>query len=255
MAGEDVVVEKRGHILLVTIDRPEARNAIHVDMAWKISEAMDRLDAERDLFLGIITGAGSMFTAGADLKAVAKGVTRPLPPRGNFGICRTPPDKPMIAAVEGPALGGGFEIALACDLIVAARDARFGLPEARHGIVAAAGGVFRLPQRIPSALAAEMALTGQPRDSEFLYRHGLINRIAEPGYALVTALAFADEILANGPLALAAIVRIMRATRGRSDAEAWEIQQPLLNAVRSSADREEGLRAFAEKRAPVWQGQ
>jgi enoyl-CoA hydratase len=254
MAGEHVIVEKRDHVLLVTIDRPEARNAIDIDMAWKISEAMDQLDAEDDLYLGIIAGAGGIFTAGADLKAAARGTTRPLPPRGNFGICRTPPDKPMICAIDGAALGGGLEIALACDLIVAARDARLGLPEARHGIVPAAGGVFRLQQRIAPGLATEMALTGQPRGAEFLHQHGLINRLSEPGEALFVALAFAEELLANGPLALAAIVRIMRSARGRSDEEAWEMQGPILEQVRNSADRTEGLRAFAEKRRPVWQG-
>lgn len=246
--------ETIGHLLVVTIDRPEARNAIDRDGAYAMAAAMDRLDEEEALFAGIITGAGGCFSAGADLKAARIGHTRPLPERGLFGVCGRPPGKPLIAAVEGLAVGGGFEIALACDMIVASREARLGLPEVRRGLVAAGGGVFRLARRLPSSLAAEVALSGTFRSADFFWRHGLINRLTEPGAALAGALELAEEILANAPLALAATVQVMRATRGMTDAEAWIAQEPLLERPRQSEDRQEGLRAFGEKRKPVWKG-
>lgn len=253
LAGETagLRVETRGPVLLITIDRPYVRNAVDSDTAWAIAAAMDRLDNDPALVLGILTGAGRVFSAGADLKAKA---TRPLPERGNFGMCFRPAGKPLIAAIEGFALGGGLEMALACDLIVAAKDASLGLPEVRHGVVAAGGGAFRLAQRIPYALAMEVALSGAPRSAEWFATQGLINRLTEPGAALQAALALADELLASSPSALAAAVAIMRASSGQGDAVAWALQAPIVAALRETADYAEGRRAFVERRLPVWRG-
>ncbi len=235
-------VEARGPVLLVTIDRPHVRNAVDNATAWAIAAAMDRLDNDPALVVGILTGTSGFFSAGADLKAAP--ASRPLPDRGHFGLCARPPTKPLIAAIEGFALGGGLEMALACDLIVAARDARLGLPEVRHNLVAAAGGAFRLARRVPYHIAMEVALTGTPRGSEAFARWGLVNRLTEPGEALAGSLALAAELLANGPTALAATVRIMRGARGLSDADAWAMQRPILTELRATADYAEGRRAF-----------
>lgn len=247
-------MEERGHILVITINRPEVKNAFDKATAEALEMALDHLDSEQTLYAGIITGGGGTFCSGSDLHALARG-ERPFgKSRGAFGIFARPPKKPLIAAVEGLAAGGGFELCLACDLIVAARNARFGLPEVKHNLVAVGGGLFRLPKRIPYHLAMELALTGEMRDAEFFHRYGVVNRVVEPGTALDAALDFADAILANGPTALAATKEIISASADWTDEEAWERQIPIARKAFTSEDSNEGLRAFAEKRKPVWKG-
>lgn len=251
--SEPVGVERRGHVLIVTLNRPEAKNACNLAMASGIHAAMDRLDDEDDLFVGIITGAGGTFSAGADLKALERG-ERGVTERGGFGMFKRPARKPLIAAVEGYAVGGGLELCLCCDLIVAASDAKLGLPEVRHNVVAVGGGLFRLPRRIPYHLAMELALTGQLRDAAFFQQYGLINRVCAPGGALEEAINLTELLLVNGPTALAASKQIMRQASDWTDAEAWDKQAPIAAHAFDAEDRREGVRAFAEKRKPVWQG-
>ena len=242
---------RRGPVLVVEIDRPEARNAFDAAAAQAMNAAMDELEGDAALVLAVIAGRHGVFSAGADLKAAARG-ERPHAARGGFGVSRRPPMKPLIAAVEGKALGGGFELALACDLIVAARDASFGLPEVRHNVIALGGGLFRLPRRMPYHLAMEMALTGAPEGAERLHALGVVNRLAEPGGALDAALALAERLLVNGPTALSATKEIIHRAMDWPIDVAWEAQVPIAARALDSEDRQEGLRAFAEKRAPQW---
>ena len=248
-----ILTERRGNILVVTINRPEARNAFDSISAQAMHAAMDLLDREDELFVGIITGAGGVFSAGADLKAVARG-ERAVTDRGGFGMFNRPSRKPLIAAVEGYAVGGGLELCLSCDLIVAARDAKLGLPEVKHNVVAVGGGLFRLPRRIPYHIAMELALTGGFQSAEFFHRYGLVNRVTEPGKALDGALALADLLLANGPTAVAASKEIMFRSANWTDEQGWKEQAPIAAVAFNAEDRTEGLRAFAEKRTPVWRG-
>jgi enoyl-CoA hydratase len=255
MTDETVSTRIEDRVLIVTIDRPDRRNAIDHTTAHRLEAAWDRLDGDPDLRAAVLTGAGGFFCAGADLKAAAAG----SPPartdrRGQFGTIQAPPEKPLVVAVEGDALGGGCELALACDLIVASRTSRFGLPESRRGVMAAAGGLIRLPKRLPLNIAMEMALTGAPQPAERLYDLGLVNRLCEPGEALAVAIELARTIAENAPLAVTGAKRVMTAALGVTEAEAWALQQPELERVRSSADYREGIAAFAEKRAPKWQG-
>ena len=243
-----------GAIQLITIDRPERRNAIDTETAWGISAALDELDTDRDLRLGILTGAGGTFCAGMDLAAFLAGERPSVGRRGFAGVVEAPPEKPLIAAVEGAAVAGGFEIVLACDLVVAASDARFGLPEVRRGLVAGGGGLMRLARRAPFHLAMEWALTGEFVAARRAAEVGLVNRVTEPGGALAAAVELAEQIAANGPLALAATKRVLTECQDWSRNEEFERQRAITEPVRDSADAREGALAFREKRAPRWTG-
>lgn len=241
-------------VLLVTINRPQARNAVTAAVAEGIAAAMDRLDGDPDLRVGVLTGAGGTFCAGMDLKAFVRGERPVVPGRGFAGVTRQPPATPLIAAVEGYALAGGFELVLACDLVVAGEGAVFGIPEVRRGLVAAAGGLLRLPERIPYHQAMELALLGNHIPAARARELGLVNRLVPDGTALDAALALAAEITANGPLAVAASKRIVASAGGWREDEMWERQAAIAEPVAASEDAVEGARAFAEKRAPVWSG-
>jgi len=254
MSEERILTERRGHVLVVTINRPEARNSFDGASAQALEAAADRIDAEDDIFIAVITGAGGNFSAGADLKAAARGERGATSKRGGFGWFGKPPKKPVIAAVEGYAVGGGFELCLSCDLIVAAKTAKFGLPEVRHNVVAVGGGLFRLPRRMPYHLAMELALTGEFRDAEFMQRWGVVNRVVETGQAVDEAVRWAEALQVNGPTALAASKEIMFHSPDWTDDEAWRAQMAYAQAALASEDRKEGLAAFAEKRRPVWKG-
>jgi enoyl-CoA hydratase len=240
-------------VFVATLNRPDARNAINQAAAQKIASWVDELDADPDLRAGVLTG-GDTFSAGMDLKAFLSGESPHVGERGFAGIVQAPPRKPVVAAVEGYALAGGFELALACDLIVAAKDAKFGIPEVRRGLVAAAGGLLRLPRRIPYHLAMELALTGEPIDGERAHAIGIVNRIAESGGALDAALELAHAIANNGPLAVQASKQIVSCAPEWSSEEAWAKQGEIAGPVFVSEDAREGATAFAERRAPNWQG-
>lgn len=247
-----VIVETDGPLIVITINRPEVRNAVDREVAYGVCEAVDRLDQHDDLRVGILTGAGGFFSSGMDLKAFLRGEATRVKDRGILGIARTPPVKPLIAAVEGGALAGGFESVLACDLVVSARDAYFGLPEVKRGLAAAAGGLIRLPRLIPPRVAMEAALTGDPLTAEELHRHGLVNRLVEPGRALEEAKELAQRIIANAPLAVAASKRVIVEQRNWSDAESFDRQEAITAPVLASDDAREGAAAFKEKRQPKW---
>ena len=249
-----VSTQADGPLWLITISRPEARNAVNRAVAEGLARAMAQLDERPELRVGIVTGAGGNFCSGMDLKAFTGGEIPMLPGGGFAGFVEQPPRKPLIAAVEGYALAGGFEIALACDLLVASRSAVFGIPEVRRGLAAAAGGLMRLPARVPRALAMELALTGRFMSAEEARAAGLLNRLVEAGGALAAARELALEIAANAPLAVAASKQVVRQSLGWGELEMFARQQPLLADITASADALEGARAFAEKRAPVWQG-
>jgi enoyl-CoA hydratase len=249
-----VHIEQQGATLVVSIDRPKQRNAVNRDVSLAIADALQRLDQQPELQVGVLTGRGSTFCAGMDLHAFLEGERPELENRGFGGLTEAPPRKPLIAAVEGYALAGGCELALACDLIVAAEDAWFGLPEVTRGLVAGSGGLIRLPRRIPPAIALEYALTGERMSAPTAHSWGLVNRLTSSGGALPGALALARLIAANAPLSVQMTKRIMRESAGWNEGEIWARQRPLVESVLASEDAREGARAFAEKRDPRWRG-
>ena len=249
----EVITEAKGGVLIVTINRPEAKNAMNKAAAEAISAAMDRLEAEDDLRVAILTGAGGTFCSGMDLKGFLRGESPSVPGRGFGGLSQWTPKKPVIAAVDGYALAGGMELALSCDLIVANVNSKFGIPEAKRGLAAAAGGLIKLPRQIPPRIAMELALTGDFIDAKRAYELGFINRIVE-GPAIDGALELAARIAENGPLALIASKAIVRESHEWTEAEMWDKQAAYTMPVFTSSDAREGAAAFAEKRKPNWQG-
>jgi enoyl-CoA hydratase len=252
--SDEVLVSRRDGVQIITINRPQARNALNNAVAHGIAAAVDELDASDELRVAVLTGAGGTFSSGMDLKAFLAGERPGLPGRGLCGITETPPRKPLIGAVEGWALAGGFELLLACDLVVAAESAKFGVPEVKRSLVAAAGGAVLLPRRVPYAIAVELLLTGEPITAARAYEVGLVNRVVPDGTALEHAIGLAEVIAANGPLGVAASKQVARATADWTLAEAWSNQAKIVEPVLSSEDAREGATAFAEKRAPVWRG-
>jgi enoyl-CoA hydratase len=241
-------------VLVITLDRPQVRNAVDGATSRELAAALDRLDADDELAVGVLTGAGGTFCAGMDLKAFLDGEQPEIPGRGFGGLTQAPPRKPLVAAVEGYALAGGCELVLACDLVVAASDASFGLPEVGLGLIAGSGGLLRLPRRLPYHVAMELALTGDRFSAEDAQRWGLVGRLTEPGGALAAAVELAARIARNAPLALAATKRIVAGSWAWPADEVWERNQAELDAIKASADAAEGARAFAEKRPPRWAG-
>jgi enoyl-CoA hydratase len=249
-----VLTEVTDGVGVLTLNRPEARNAVDLATTEALAAAVDEFEARDDVAVLVLTGAGGTFCAGMDLKAFARGERPRIEGRGFAGLTEAPPAKPLIAAVEGWALAGGCELALSADLIVAARDARFGIPEVKRGLFAAGGGVLRLAKALPYQRAMEMALTGDPLPAEEAHRFGLVNVLTEPGGALAGARELAARIAANGPLAVRASKQLVAGSVGWTDRAALATQQELADRVFASADALEGARAFAEKRAPVWRG-
>jgi enoyl-CoA hydratase len=251
---EVVLSERRGNVLLVTINRPDVRNAVNAAVAAGIAGALEELDGDDGLSVGVLTGAGGYFCAGMDLGAFVKGESPWFGDRGFAGIAQRSSRKPLIAAIEGFAVAGGMEIALACDLIVAAEGAKMGIPEVRRSLVAAGGALLRLPRRIPYHVVMELALTGDPLPAERFHELGLVNRLAEPGEAVEVALQLAGRLAQNGPLALIASKQILQEQFDWSTAEMWEKQGAISGPVFASEDAKEGANAFKEKRDPQWRG-
>jgi len=249
-----VLSERRGRVLLITLNRPQVRNAVNAALAEGVGNALEELDADESLAVGVLTGAGGYFSAGMDLGAFVRGESPWYGDRGFAGIAQRSARKPLIAAIEGFALAGGLEIALACDLIVAARDARMGIPEAKRSLVAAGGALLRMPRRMPYHVVMELALTGDPLPAEQFERFGLVNRLAEPGRAVEVALELAGRLAGNGPLALIASKQILQEQLDWKTTEMWERQAAISGPVFASEDAKEGAAAFKEKREPVWRG-
>ena len=251
---DEVLVDVDSGVMIITINRPKAKNAINKAVAEGIAAAIDQLDADDNIRIGILTGANNTFCAGMDLKAFLSGETPFLAGRGFGGLVESPPKKPLIAAVEGYALAGGLELALTCDLVVAAEDAKFGIPEVKRGLVAAAGGLMRLPRQLPQRIAMELALTGDFMDAERAAALGLINHVVPAGEAMTGALALAAKIAANGPLAVKISKQVITEQQDWSAETMFGKQGALVEPIMRSADAIEGSMAFAEKRAPKWTG-
>jgi enoyl-CoA hydratase len=253
--SEEVLTEASDGVAVITINRPAARNAVNGAVARGIAAALEEFDANSDVRVLILTGAGGTFSAGMDLKGFLAGDSPSFEDRGFGGIVERPPVKPIIAAVEGYALAGGFELTLACDLVVASEEAKFGLPEVRRGLVAGAGGLLRLPKRIPYHLAMEIALSGEHFPAARLHQAGLVNLLVPAGQALGAAKELAARIALGGPLALTATKRVIAESADWAAAEAFRRQGEIITPVFTSADAREGALAFAEKRSPVWRGE
>jgi enoyl-CoA hydratase len=253
--ADAVLTEVEDGIAVITINRPEARNAVNGEVARGIAAAVEELDGSADVRVLILTGAGGTFSAGMDLKGFLAGESPNVAGRGFGGIAERPPAKPVIAAVEGYALAGGFEMALSCDMIVASEAARFGLPEVRRGLVAGAGGLLRLPRRVPYHLAMEIALTGEHFTAERLQQAGLVSRVVGVGEAMAGARELAARVAQGAPLAVAASKRVIVESADWASGEAFARQGEVIGPVFVSADAMEGAAAFAEKRAPVWRGE
>ncbi|PZG23563.1 enoyl-CoA hydratase [Spongiactinospora gelatinilytica] len=253
--SDEVLVEVDGGVAVITINRPKSKNAINGEVARGIAAALDELEERKDVAVYVLTGAGDSFSAGMDLKGFLSGDFPHVPGRGFGGLVEAPPKKPIIAAVEGYALAGGFELALSCDLIVASDTAKFGLPEPTRGLIAGAGGLPRLPRRLPYHVALEVALTGDHYPAARLHELGLVNRITAAGEALATAVELARRIARNAPLAVAATKRLMIESADWSLDEIFARQAATVDEVFNSKDAKEGAAAFAEKRAPVWKGE
>lgn len=250
----EVLIDIKDGIQTIVLNRPEARNAMTLAAAHAIAAALDNLDKRDDIHIAILTGAGSSFCAGMDLKGFLRGERPSIEGRGFGGLTTRPPRKPLIAAVEGYALAGGFELVLACDLVVAADNAQFGIPEVKRGLAATAGGLVRLPRQLPYRIALELALTGDLFPATRAFEFGLINRLTSPGEALAEARRLAEKIVSNGPLSVAASKRVVVESQDWSSEEMWDRQAELTEHVFESEDAREGSAAFAEKREPVWRG-
>lgn len=253
--ADEVLTEVSDGVAVITINRPEARNAVNGAVARGMAAALDELDASKDVQVLILTGAGGTFSAGMDLKGFLAGDSPSFEDRGFAGIVERPPAKPIIAAVEGYALAGGFELVLSCDLVVASEEAKFGLPEVKRSLVAGAGGLLRLPKRIPYHLAMEIALTGEHFPAARLHAAGLVSQLVPAGQALAGARELAARIAPNGPLALTATKRVIVESADWDSSEAFRRQGEIITPVFTSADAREGALAFAEKRSPVWRGE
>jgi enoyl-CoA hydratase len=252
--ADEILRERRGHVELLTINRPEARNAINLATARALSDALDECETDDDVWVVVLTGAGDKaFSAGMDLKAFAAGEF-PITEKGFGGVTKRNFPKPLIAAVNGAALAGGFEIVLSCDMAVAANNALFGIPEATRGLIAGAGGLIRLPRRVPLSVAYEMALTGEPIDAERACALGLVNRVVHGDELLDVAIALAERIAKNAPLAVRASKDVMRRSRELTEDEGWLVNDEAFAMIGRSADAMEGAVAFAEKREPNWKG-
>jgi enoyl-CoA hydratase len=251
-----VVYEKRGPFAVIKINRPEARNAVNGAVAQGIEDAIDQIESDDSVWVGIITGEPPVFCAGADLKEINAGNAGGLATaKGGFaGIVQRERTKPMIAAVDGPALAGGTEIVLSCDLVVASTTATFGIPEVKRSLVAAAGGLFRLGRKIPLNIAMELTLTGDPIDATRAHHFGLVNRLVEPGDALEAAIALAEQICANAPVAVRESRKIVLEATNAPDDVGWKMSMEGMGVAMRSEDFSEGLTAFIEKRPPVWKG-
>jgi enoyl-CoA hydratase len=253
-AAEAVLTERRGNVLLITLNRPEVRNAVNAALAAGMAAALDELDGDDALSVGVLMGAGGFFCAGMDLGAFVKGESAWFGDRGFAGITQRASRKPLIAAIEGFAVAGGLEIALACDLIVAAQGAKMGIPEVKRSLVAAGGALLRMPRRMPYHVVMELALTGDVLPAERFHELGLVNRLVAPGGAVDAALELAGALAKNAPLALIAAKQILQEQFDWSSAEMWEKQAVISGPVFVSEDAKEGSAAFKEKREPVWKG-